>query len=123
MAATLVVCLCSAAVMVAGQRTLLIFASMQNIPEYLLLAAAVWMGRRTGMCGGHFKAPLHPLVPVVTLLAAAGMIYSALLDGAAGRPALLLVCGLFVCSWAYFRFRIAHPASAWTPTSIEADPS
>jgi amino acid transporter len=121
--ATLVVCLCSAAVMFAGERTLLVFASMQNIPEYLLLATAVWIGRRTGMCGGYFKAPLHPLVPVITLLATAGMVYSALLDADAGRPALLLVCVLFVCSWAYFRFRMAHPASVGTPTCIEADPS
>ena len=93
---------------------------MQNIPEYLLLATAVLIGRRTGRCGGQFKTPLHPLIPVITLVAAGGMIYSALMDGAAGRPALLLVLGLFVCSWAYFRFRSMHPSTTRTPTRTEA---
>lgn len=110
--ATLVVCLFSAGLMAVGQRTLLIVTSMVNIPEYVLLATAVLIGRWTGRCGGPFRAPLHPLVPVVTLVAAAGMIYSAWMDSAAGRPALLLVCALFVCSWAYFRFRITPPARA-----------
>ncbi len=119
-AATLVVSLCSAGLMAAGQRTLLIFTSMQNIPEYLLLATAVLIGRRTGRCGNQFKTPLHPLIPVLTLIAAAGMIYSALMDGAAGRPALLLVLGLFVCSWAYFRFRATHPSNTGIPKRTEA---
>jgi len=123
-AATLIVCLSSAVLMAVGQRTLLVLTSMQNIPEYVLLATAVLVGRRTSRCGGPFKALLHPLVPVVTLVAAAGMIYSSWMDGAAGRPALLLVCGLFVCSWAWFRFRSTHPAAAWTPAHAEAaDPS
>ncbi len=122
MAATLIVCLASAALMLLGQRTLLIFTAMQNIPEYVLLAIAVLVGRRTGRSGGPFKAPLHPLVPLVTLVAAAGMIYSALMDRAAGRPALLLVAALFVGSWAYFRFRAKHPA-AWTaPAAGPVDP-
>jgi len=122
MAATLVVCLVSAVLMLLGQRTLLIFTAMQNIPEYVLLAIAVLVGRRTGRCGAPFKAPLHPLVPLVTLVAAGGMIYSALMDRAAGRPALLLVAALFVGSWAYFRFRAKHP-SAWTPAAADsADP-
>jgi hypothetical protein len=47
------------------------------------------------------------------------MIYSALMDRAAGRPALLLVVALFVGSWAYFRFRAKH-ASAWTPATADA---
>ncbi|MGR4865232.1 APC family permease [Caulobacter sp. LARHSG274] len=119
MAATFVLCLASAVLMLAGQRTLLIFTAMQNIPEYLLLATAVLVGRRTGRSNGPFKAPLHPLVPLVTLVAAGGMIYSALMDRTAGRPALLLVAALFVGSWAYFRFRAKQP-SAWTPAA--ADP-
>jgi amino acid transporter len=119
MAATLVVCLASALLMLAGQRALLIFTAMQNIPEYVLLATAVLVGRRTGRSGGPFKAPLHPLTPLVTLVAAGGMIYSALMDRAAGRPALLLVAGLFVGSWAYFRVRAKH-ASAWTPAAADS---
>lgn len=118
-AATLVVCVASALLMLVGQRTLLIFTSMQNIPEYLLLAIAVLVGRRTGRSNGPFTAPLHPLVPLVTLIAAGGMIYSALMDSAAGRPALLLVAALFVGSWAYFRFRAKHP-SAWAPAAAES---
>ncbi len=115
MAATIVVCLCSAVLMFAGQRTLLIFTAMQNIPEYIMLATAVLLGRRMGRCGGNFRALLHPLVPVLTLIVAAGMIYSALLDHDAGRPALLLVAGLFVASWAYYRFRMNHPSGTWKP--------
>jgi amino acid transporter len=119
MAATLVLCVASALLMLVGQRTLLIFTAMQNIPEYVLLATAVLVGRRTGRSSGPFKAPLHPLAPLATLVAAAGMIYSALMDAAAGRPALLLVAALFVGSWAYFRFRAKHPA-AWKPAAAEA---
>ncbi|MBW8812926.1 MAG: APC family permease [Caulobacterales bacterium] len=119
MAATLVVGVASALLMLVGQRTLLILTSMQTIPEYLLLAAAVLIGRKAGRTGGPFKAPLHPLAPLVTLAAAGGMICSALMDRTAGRPALLLVAALFVGSWAYFRFRANHP-SAWTPAAPDS---
>jgi len=122
MAATLIVCLASAALMLVGQRTLLIFTSMQNIPEYLLLAIAVLVGRRTGASGGPFKAPLHPLVPLITLIAAGGMIYSALMDPMAGRPALLLVAALFVGSWIYFRVRAKHPSAPVPATAEEVLP-
>lgn len=115
MMATVVVCLCSAGLMFVGQRTLLVLTSMQNIPEYTLLAIAVWVGRRNGLSGGNFKAPLHPLIPAMALIVVVGMVYSAFLDRAAGRPALLVVCGLFVASWIYYRFRMNHPSAAWKP--------
>jgi len=124
MAATLVVCLCAAGLMFIGQRTLLVFTSMQNVPEYALLAVAVLVGRRTGRCGRNFRAWLHPVIPVLILIVVAGMIYSAFLDRAAGRPALFLVAGLFVASWTYFRFGMKPSSGGWTPAQIPGeDPS
>jgi len=120
LSATVIVSLVSLALMVLGEQTLLVLNSSELIFEFLLMAAALLVGRRTGRTGAHFRTPLHPLVPIICIAAALAMIVAEWLDPAAGRPSLLLICGLFVASWAYYRLRMNHPSRTWAPNASEA---
>jgi amino acid transporter len=106
--------------MALGEQALLVLNSSGLIFEFLLMAAALLIGRRSGRTGAHFRTPLHPLVPAIGIAAAMAMIVAEWLDPAAGRPSLLLICGLFIASWAYYRFRMNHPSRTWTPKANEA---
>jgi hypothetical protein len=63
---------------------------------------------------------LHPLIPIIGIATAGAMIVAEWLDPAAGRPSLLLICGLFLASWAYYRLRMNHPSRTWAPNAKEA---
>lgn len=119
MAATLVVCLCSLAFMALGEERLLILVSVENIPEYAMLALALLIGRRTGRCGGQFQTPFHPLIPVFGLIVTGMMIVADWADKDAGRPSLVLVSVIFVASLAYYRFRMRHPERGWATSPAE----
>jgi amino acid transporter len=111
--ATLILCLCAAAMMLLGEQLLLVFCSSENIFEYLLMAAAVLVGRRLGTCGLGFRAPLHPFIPLFALAVTAGLVVAEWMDPAAGRPSLILISGLFVASLVYYRFRMARGSGGW----------
>jgi amino acid transporter len=114
LSATVIVCLVSVGMMLLGEERLLVLTSSENVFEFLLMGAAVLIGRRTGRTGVYFRSPLHPLVPVVGIAASAAMIVAQGFDPAAGRPSLLLVVGVFLASWAYYRVRMNHPSRAWS---------
>ncbi len=107
-AATLVVCVCAFALMLSGEKLLLVLVSGENAIEYLMLAAAVLLGRYLGKTGKTFKAPLHPLVPGITLVVVAGFLVAEWLDEDAGRPSLILLTVLFAGSIAYYWFRMRN---------------
>jgi amino acid transporter len=120
LSATVIVSLLSLGLMLMGEQALLVLIANESTFEYLLMGVALLVGRRLGRTGAHFRAPLHPLVPLIGIAAAVAMIVAEWLDPAAGRPGLLLICGLFVVSWAYYRFRMNHPSRRWTPNAGEA---
>jgi amino acid transporter len=120
MGATVIVSLVAVAFMALGEQTLLVLNASELIFEFLLMGAAGLVGRRVGRTGAHFRAPLHPLIPIAVIATAVAMIVAEWLDPAAGRPSLLLICGLFIASWAYYRLRMNHPARSWTPNASEA---
>lgn len=111
--ATLILCLWAAAMMLLGEQLLLIACASENIFEYLLMAAAVLVGRRVGACGAGFRAPLHPFIPVFALVVTAGLVVAEWMDRAAGRPSLILLSVLFVASLVYYRFRMARGSGGW----------
>jgi amino acid transporter len=120
LSATVVVSLLSLALMVLGEQALLVLVANESTFEFLMMGVALLVGRWTGRTGVHFRTPLHPLVPIIGIATAGAMIVAEWLDPAAGRPSLLLVCGLFIASWAYYRFRMSHPSHSWSPTTGQA---
>jgi len=114
LAATVVLCVCSLGLMLLGEQRLLIFSSGQNILEFALVAAAVLVGRRTGLTGAHFRCPLNPLIPLFALACAGAFIVADWLDPAAGRPSLLVLVGLFVGSLGYFAIRSRRGGESWS---------
>jgi amino acid transporter len=120
LSATVIVSLVSVAFMALGEQTLLVLNASELIFEFLLMGAAVLIGRRTGRIGVHFRAALHPLIPMIGIATAGAMIVAEWLDPAAGRPSLLLICGLFLASWAYYRLRMTHPSRIWAPNADRA---
>ena len=87
-----------------GERSLLIIIS-GNVSDYILVALAVWAGRKTGMTGRLFRVPFHPLVPLLGLLGGAGAIYADWTDTTAGRPSILLLLGVFTAAALYYGWR------------------
>ncbi len=119
-AATWTVTLVGLAMTGLGEQRLLVLSAGENIFEYLMMAAAVLVGRRLARCGGQFRIPLHPALPVLGLLVTAGMAVAEWLDPAAGRPSLLLLAGLFVASLAYHRLVMQRRSPAATVAAGEA---
>ena len=115
--ATLVLAVCSAGLMLLGEQRLLVLSAAENIPEYLLMAIALLVGRPRGLTGRDYRTWLHPLAPLFGLAAMAGMIVADWLDPDAGRPSLILIAVLFAASLAYRRLRPATPARPLVPAA------
>lgn len=96
-----------------GERALLILTSGQNIVEYLLVAAAVVLGRKLMRTGLSFRAPLHPLAPLVAVITAGGCIVAEWCDPAAGRPSLLVLAAVVGGSLVYYRLRLRRREGGW----------
>ncbi len=102
-----------AGMLLLGEQTLLILSAGENIVEYPLIAAAVFLGRRLGRTGANYRAPLHPVVPVLALVATIGFIAADWCDPDAGRPSLLVLAVLVAASLIYYRLRMHNRPQAW----------
>ncbi|MHB8283121.1 MAG: APC family permease [Caulobacteraceae bacterium] len=91
--------------MLLGEQFLLILSSGENISEYLLMAAAVLVGRRRGKTGATFRTPLHPLIPILAIFAAVAFIWADWTDPTAGRPSVIILAVLSGSSLLYYRLR------------------
>jgi amino acid transporter len=113
MAASLVLAIAAAAVMALGERTLLILGASENILEYGLISVAVLVGRRLARTGATYRAPLHPLIPILGLLSAAAFVVADWIDPDAGRPTLLVLAALVIASLVYYWFRLRKTSAKW----------
>ena len=113
MAATLVLVVGGAAIMLIGEKRILILVS-GNVSDYLLISLAVMRGRRRGQTGATWRAPLHPMVPVFGLTVTVLSVVADWLDPDAGRPSIILLTSLFLGALAYYHFRLRQVSSGWT---------
>ena len=102
--ATLTLMLGGAALTLLGEQRLLILLS-GNVSDYILVAVAVWAGRRSGLTGRFFKVPLHPLVPIIGLSFGLAAIVTDWNDATTGRPSMILLLGVFGAASLFFRWR------------------
>ena len=114
-AATLVVGAFAAACCLLPAHVLLVFLTGLLVYGWSMVCFAVLIGRRKGLTGGpgFWRAPLHPIAPLVGLAMAAVFTISDLADEDAGRPSLLLLGLVVVAAWAWHRFGLR--ARGWTP--------
>jgi len=120
LSATVIVSLISLALMLLGEQALLVLVANEGTFEFLMMGVALLIGRWNGATGVHFRTPFHPLIPIIGLATGGAMVAAEWFDPAAGRPSLLLVCGLFIASWAYYRLRMNHPSRTWSSNTAEA---
>ncbi len=102
----------SAVAVLLGERALLIIIS-GNVFEYLLMGAAVLVGRRRGSTGLLFRVALHPLVPCAAFVVVAMFVLADWMDPDAGRPSILLLSAVFLASLAYCRLRLRKRQIQW----------
>ncbi len=112
-AATAILGVVSCFAIFLGERALLIIIS-GNVFEYVLMAVAVFVGRRRGMTGVAFRAAFHPLVPCLSFVLVAAFVVADWMDPDAGRPSMLLLSGVFLGSLAYCRLRLRNRVIAWS---------
>ncbi len=111
-AATLILAAGGAAIMLIGEKRILILVS-GNVSDYLLISLAVLRGRKRGQTGLNWRAPLHPMVPVFGLTVTALSVVADWLDPDAGRPSIMLLTGLFLGALAYYHFRLRQVSKGW----------
>ena len=110
--ATLVLAVGSTLMALLGEKALLILIS-GNVSDYLLVSAAILVGRRQGRTGTFFRAPLHPLMPVFGLGVTGMALAADWLDPEAGRPSVVLLVSLFLAALAYYHFRLRQVSKDW----------
>ena len=113
MAATLILVAGAAAIMMIGEKRILILVS-GNVSDYLLISLAVMRGRKRGLTGTTWRAPLHPMVPIFGLTVTALSVAADWLDPDAGRPSIILLTSLFLGALAYYYFRLRQVSRGWT---------
>ena len=117
-AAVAVIMVLSALATAFGEKNLLILIS-GNVSDYALISIAVLVGRRRGLTGATFRAPLHPFFPLFGLAVTALSMVADWLDPDAGRPSIILLVGLFVGALLYYHFRLRQVSKQWFTTVAE----
>lgn len=112
LAATLLLAGLSALTCLLGEKAILILVS-GNVSDYLLISIAILVGRRKGVTGTYFRAPLHPFVPFFGLGVTAMAIVADWLDPGAGRPSVILLISLFLAALAYYQLRLRQVSKGW----------
>jgi amino acid transporter len=112
-AATLVLGVLAMATSSLGERAILILIS-GDVSGYLLTAVGVWIARPRGQTGRWFRAPLHPLIPLLSFTYGLLAVVIDWLDPEAGRPSILLLSGLFALGLIYYRFHMREAAKSAT---------
>ncbi len=118
-AATLIITAMSLAALCAGERALLIFIS-GNVSDFILVSMAILIGRRRRQTGHHFKAPLHPFLPLFGFGIAGAAIVADWMDVETGRPSILLLTGIFFAAAVYFRHRLREASARWLVAEVDA---
>ncbi len=103
-AATALLGVVAAVLSLAGERVLLVFLS-GDVFTTLLISLAVLAGRRRGVTGMRFRAPLHPLIPLFGIALTVVFSYTDWIDRAAGRPSILVLTAVFGLSLLYYGWR------------------
>ena len=102
-AATLVSGLIAGGLCFIDLKLLLIATGTGTAVIYAAMCAATLAGRRTGASNhGHHRMPLYPWLPILTLIALAGVLWADWIDPDEGRPGLLIAAGVAVAFAAYY---------------------
>lgn len=114
--ATWAASLFGAACCLLSMHTLVVFLSGLTVYSLALVSSAVLVGRRRGLTGepGYWRAPLHPLAPLLGLALAAVFAVAALLDEDAGRPSLVLM-GLMIAAGLWWCRALQRRRPGWAP--------
>ena len=92
---------------------LLVLSGTGLVAIYAGIALAVVAGRRTGRTArAHYRMPLYPLAPIVTLLALGYVTGTSWLDAAEGRPGLIVTGAQIAGSALYYRLVLRR--RGWT---------
>jgi len=118
--ATLVLVVLAGATSLMGDRAILVLMS-GDVSSYVLLTFAVWIGRRSGATGRWFRAPLHPAIPVISLLFAVFAVVVDWLDPEAGRPSTILLAALFLFGLIYYALRLRRIGTTWAVDGSEPE--
>jgi amino acid transporter len=117
-AATLLVGMFSAVCCFFSAHTLLIFLTGLLVYPWALVCLAVWVGRAKGItgCRGYWRAPLHPLFPLLGLGVAVAIGAADFADPVAGRPSLILLGLVFIATILWNRWVLQKRAGGWAPS-------
>ena len=120
--ATLVVGVFSAGCCLFASHALLVFVSGLLVYGWSLVCLAVLVGRRKGLTAlpGYWRAPLHPLAPLLGLALAVVFTVADLADAESGRPSVILLGLVFAAAVLWSRFVLEKQPGGWAPVLMVA---
>lgn len=102
---------------VVSEHILLTIISGGIVVIYALLCSAVIGGRRRGTTAhAAYRMPLYPAIPLLALVALAGIVWTSLTDAEVGRPGLLATGAIILLSLGYYRLAL-HGRGRWAHRS------
>ncbi len=107
----------SAACCLLTSHALLIFITGLLVYGWPLVCVAVLVGRARGQTGaaGFWRAPLHPLGPVLGLLMAVMFAVADFADPGAGRPSLIVMGVVVAAAALWFHAVLRRRPGGWAP--------